>query len=434
MEPDYIKDNSTNESEKESLADFFSPVINPDDIIPLWEIKQKTATLNALVGLFKGSQDSVMVRLLVLSEMIARTDTPTWTLNALRHVLSYLSDSGFHKIISRLKDCGIIKYNRENNTYAITSLGVKVHGIITEMFKGETEDSIGILTGLLYAGEITGTPLKDKLEHCIYRLLQIENDIYNSIESASESRIIKARDNFQSIWKYLEKGTEIIKEILDSPTLESESYRAAQQVGYAQSRLAKQAGVFQKALNDIDRQRVHLGKYGISTSDLNNYLMSLSIGQMESLLHGVFGIPIAAVFVLSDELVSDAEYEFYDRERLSVEPWELPPQTESPMAEAAIKEDYTALNELITDIDACKTDIKASDIIPSENYEKSAYRLSLLSLIGNKGETSKEAAIKKLVSLSVKLFFLNEEEPVGRLGIKSMSKGTISAGTDENKR
>lgn len=414
--------------EYRTIADYFVPEAEPDEIVYLWNLRQQSSRLNSFLGLFRGSLDAVMVRLLTLDEMISRSDQPVWSLSALRHVFSYLSETAFNTVTKKLRDAGLVNYDRELNVYSVTPLGQKVKGLITSFLKDPSEDSIELLTGLALAGEFTGALGEDELKHLLHRLTQIEFEVITAVESASEIRILKARQRFEYIWKNVEKGTDFINRITSESSIPPELHRLAQQIGYAQSRLAKATGIFQKVLNDIDRQRVHLGNSGVSTSDLNKYLIGLSTEALERLMGDVLYNPIAPVFIESNLLVDIAEGELIDKDQNGSALWETPVLADSPQ-ESPLRYDIEHLTTLFEDILGTAERTSFSSIVPLNTFDESAYRLSMLSLIGTaregKGDKGQEI-INAFIGLPADIDVDGGEEPVGRFGVKTISKGSIT--------
>ncbi|MCL4474653.1 MAG: hypothetical protein M1508_00295 [Nitrospirae bacterium] len=413
----------TERNDNSTIESYFDQGVDPDDIPSFWTLKNHLPRLYAFVGLFRGSEEDILVRLLFLMEMAVRPEKADWTLNSLRHIFNYFSDAAFSTILLRLKDNGIISYKRETGNYSVTPLGQKAYGVISTFIRDEDEDSLGMLTGLVYAAEMTGTLDRENLSHLLNRLVQLENEIFSAVSSGSENRILKAREKFASIWKYIEKGTEIIDKITSDASLDRSSHRIAQQIGLSQAKLAKSTAAFQRALNDIEKQKIHLGSWGLSTSDINSYLMDLNPTQLIELMFGALASPVEPVLLLTDLLADIAEYELIDKERHRNEDFVIPSQSESPIADS-IEVSLESLRELAEDLKTIEEYSPISASIPKNTFEESAYRLSMLSLIGLKeggsGEVMDDFA-------TLPLIIITEEgtEPVGRYHVKEISKGVI---------
>ncbi|MGC2424198.1 MAG: hypothetical protein WA666_07605 [Nitrospirota bacterium] len=416
---------STDCSLAQNSEDCFAVGVNPDDITPFWNLNSRLPLLNAFITLFSGSDIYVVLRLLVLMEMVSKVDPPMWGMAELRHNFGYLSETAFETVTKRLRDGGLIDYRRDTNSYSVTSLGQKAQGAVSVFLKNEGDEGVGMLTSLIYAGEVTGTLGREELEHLLYRLNQLEYEITDAIESASENTIIEARRKFESIWRYIEKGTEIIKRLTQDAETDRPTHRLAQQIGHAQSRLAKKTSVFQKALNDIDRQRVHLGNSGVSTSDLGRYLMGRSVSELLGLLSGTVGVTVKPVFVLSDIIADVAEYELIEKERTRYEEWRLPEAEDSPVQEDVFTDCFVHLKGLHEDLSAIESEAAFSAVIPRANFEESSYRFSMIALMGGNVE-GREGEVADILGLPLIARFEEGEEEVLTHGVKTISKGVIT--------
>lgn len=412
--------------ESENLEEgFFAPGVDPDDISSLWSLRQKGSLLDALSALFRGADIYIHLRLLVLSEMVSKLDHPAWAMGELRHAFGYLSERAFDWVFKGLRESGLIAYDRETNSYYVTPLGQKAHSSISFFLKSEEDDGIGMLTGMVYAGEISDTLGSEELGHLLYRLNQLEYEIAYAIESSSEHQILQARERYEAIWKYLEKGTDIIKKLTKDRELDRTTHRIAQQIGHAQSKLAKFTSVFQRVLNEIDKQRVHLGNSGVSTSDIDRYLMRLTADELTALFEESLGICAEPCFLLTDVMADIAEYEIVEKERQKPEDWTLPKPVASPVAEEELLCDFALLDQLGLDVSSVESDMELKTFVPKNNYEESAYRLSMLALIGNNKEFG-SGHMADFVILPYDVIFDSGIEEVLKDGVKEISRGRIS--------
>ena len=127
----------------------------------------------------------------------------------------------------------------------------------------------------------------------------------------------------------------MIEQIVQDSALDRELHRVAQQIGRAQSRLLRMTTVFQRVLNDIDRQRIHLGATGLSTSDLVFFLRQCTLDELGRLIAPHLARPVRPLFLLTDLITDQAEYELLQRKRHVAEWCELPEAQDSPTLAAA---------------------------------------------------------------------------------------------------
>lgn len=427
MLPNYTQTEIDNLADgQEEIQNYFSSDVDADDIPSLWNLKQKFSLLNAFTTVFRGDPTGVMVRLHVLADMCDRpVGTTSWNLSELRHHFAYITDTAFDTVMRRLRGGDLINYDRENNSYSVTSLGLQVNSAVTYFLKSYEDEGLGLITGILYAGEAMGNISKEELAHLLNRLGQLEQELHSAIESASEPAILKARERFDSIWKRLEQGTDIISRIAKNQDMDRDTHRLGQSIAQAQSRLARVTSVFQRAINDLDRRRIHLGNSGVSTSDLNKLLINKTPDELIELLNGVIGMPVQPVFVLTDLLCDVAEDELKkDRERL--EEFRLPSPVHSLAEDNPNDEDIPHLRELTNDLANLKEDmLLLKTVIPKENFEVSSYRLSMLSLADGSPDILTDGPLAELLNLPLTLHVEDGSEEVMKHGVYTISKGTI---------
>jgi len=184
--------------------------------------------------------------------------------------------------------------------------------------------------------------------------------------------------------------------------------------------------VFQRVLNDIDRQRVHLGATGLSTSDLVFFLRQCSLEDLRGLLSPHLAHPIRPLFVLTDLLTDQAEYELLRRKRPGGEWCELPQALDSPTSPPASPLQFTELSRLLTHLGAdARTAIPLAEVVPWGSFEESAYRLSMLSLLGDAEAARNDGPVGTLASLPFTLAALPSGVGVGRAGVATISAGHL---------
>jgi hypothetical protein len=88
--------------------------------------------------------------------------------------------------------------------------------------------------------------------------------------------------------------------------------QAARSLGQAQSRLLAMASQFNRALQQVDRQRVTLGTTGITSTDVKRWLQTQA--GLEALVHGAMAQPVGLNLLSAHELLDVGEAEF-ERDR-----------------------------------------------------------------------------------------------------------------------
>jgi hypothetical protein len=208
--------------------------------------------------------------------------------------------------------------------------------------------------------------------------------------------------------------------------LDRELHRVAQQIGRAQSRLLRMTTVLQRVLNDIDRQRVHLGATGLSTSDLVFFLRQCTLEDLSRLIAPHLGRPLRPIFLLTDLITDQAEYELLQRKRHVAEWCELPEAQDSPISPPQNPTAFVELARLVTYLQReSRPTIPLAEVVPWDSFEESAYRLSMLSLLGDAEAADSGGPVANLASLPYGLTIAAEETVVGRAGVARMSAGHL---------
>ncbi|MGH8059553.1 MAG: hypothetical protein ACREOH_20330, partial [Candidatus Entotheonellia bacterium] len=310
--------------------------------------------------------------------------------------------------------------------YVLTPAGLRVYGAVASLFQLTEEDDLGWITGLVRASYELGTLTPEVLSHLLYRLRRLESELQQAVESLSEPRILQARQRLAAIWTWIERGSSTIQQIVQDPALDRELHRVAQQIGRAQSRLLRMTTVFQRVLNDIDRQRIHLGNTGLSTSDLVFFLRQCTLKELSALTASHLSRPIRPIFVLTDLLTDQAEYVLLHRNRVTKEGCELPQPLDSPSSPpssgAALPELSLLVNQLVGET---RMTIPLEDVVPWASFEESAYRLSMLPLLGDADAAGSEEPIRTLATLPYTVAASLTEVRIERVGVAALTAGSL---------
>jgi hypothetical protein len=419
-------DQRTTSPAREDILPPLAPGIDPEDITPLWLLQSKLPVLEAFLTLFRGALSDSLVRLLVLGEMGRRGQAPEWTFAELRHTFGYLAPAPLESALRRLRGGGLLRYDAVESAYVLTSAGLRVYGAVASLFQLTEDDDLGWITGVVRASYELGTLTPEVLSHMLYRLRRLETELQQAVESLSEPRILRAREQLASVWSWIERGSAMIEQLVEDPALDRELHRVAQQIGRAQSRLLRMTTVFQRVLNDIDRQRVHLGATGLSTSDLVFFLQHCTQDDLRRLLAPHLARPVRPIFVLTDLLTDQAEYELLQRRRHVADWCELPQGQDSPASPPPRADEFPELGRLVSHLRTEARDaVPLSEVVPWGSFEESAYRLSMLSLLGDAEAAGSGGPVANLASLPYTLSVVDADLVIGRHGVATMSAGYL---------
>jgi DNA-binding HxlR family transcriptional regulator len=413
-------------TDRDEIFPPLAPGVDPEDITPLWLLQSKLPVLEAFVTLFRGSMSDSLVRLLILGEMGRRGYAPEWTFAELRQTFAYLAPAPLESALRRLRTGGLLRYDATESAYVLTPAGLRVYGAVASLFQLSEEDDLGWITGIVRASYELGTLTPEVLSHLLYRLRRLETELQQAVESLSEPRILQARERLASIWSWIERGSAMIEQIVQDSALDRELHRVAQQIGRAQSRLLRMTTVFQRVLNDIDRQRVHLGATGLSTSDLVFFLRQCQFDELHQLIVPHLAYPVRPLFLLTDLITDQAEYELLQRKRQVTEWCDLPEAQDSPPSPPQSATEFPELARLVTQLEGePRPTIPLAEVVPWGSFEESAYRLSMLSLLGDAEAANSGGPVAKLASLPYMLAIQGDDIIVGRAGVAEMSAGHL---------
>lgn len=409
--------------------EYFRSGVEPEDIPALFPLLRAKEALAAFTALFRGSDDDVLVRLLVLREIGQRGEQPLWTPQELNAHFAYLDAVKLKTVLHRLRDTDLLVWNPENSLYQISPHGRMALSALSMLLRFADEDGgeIGYITSQLAAGQSLGKVADEDLHHLLSRLIELEDEFNRAVLSSSELRIRRAEKKLSSVLSWVEKGTGIMKIIAADPDLDPPTHRAAQKIGQVQSRMLRMSSVFQRTLNQLERQKIHLGQSGLSTSDIHGWLRGLDQDALSSLQHGTLTLPARLGCLLGDIALDIAEFELLERLREAEADQTLPPPHDAPRADAmpTTEEDLTRLMAFLGNLQQIETVTPLHELIPAQDFAVSSYRLSLASLLGDPESEAIDGAVADLARLPLTLKLTGEQVQVGRHGVAAMSVGAM---------
>ncbi|MCK7593630.1 hypothetical protein [Pseudomarimonas salicorniae] len=413
----------------DKLADFLAPGIGAEDVPALFPLLRGRELLRAFTALFHGGEANVTVRLLVLRTLGARSEAPDWSPQEIREQLAFIDPVKLDTVLGRLKEHGLLAWDGERHLYRISPTGRKALAALSTLlqFEADDGDGLGYLTAQLAAGQAMGRVGAEELGHLLSRLAELKEDFDRAVLSGSEHRIRRAADTLDSVWTWVEKGTEVVRAITDVAELDPATHRLAQAVGRAQSAMLRQAGIFQRALNQLDRDRVHLGKSGLSSSDLVAWLREQPIDRLCALAGDHHALPLRGQFLQDGISLDVAEFELLERERAASEEAPLPGASEAPATDSlpVEREDLGPLHGWRDQLAALDRPAALPDLVPADDYAESAYRLSLLGLIGDPESAALDGPAAELARLALQLQVETGLRALDHPSIALISEGRI---------
>ncbi|MEN3278035.1 MAG: hypothetical protein V7631_3825, partial [Massilia sp.] len=299
------------QDELDPLAAHFQNGVAPDEIEQVFHLKRAQPMLSAFTALFHGSQDGVLVRLLVLRELATDTSSTAFSRADINTKLAYLIPESLETVLNRLRTHGLLAWDAPSAVYRITPLARNVLSALDALLalgKPEEDDAeMGYLLSQVAGAQAVGGVTVEQLKHLLGRLMELTEEFRDAIASGSEFKLRTSQAKWHMACDWVEKGSVILRAITLDPNADSATHKAAQAIGRAQSALLNMQGMFSRALNQIERQRVHLGQSGLSTTDVKRWLLAHE--DLASLAENAIDRPVVPLFGTPAEMIDVAETE-----------------------------------------------------------------------------------------------------------------------------
>ncbi|MBV8125047.1 MAG: hypothetical protein JOY60_14380 [Burkholderiaceae bacterium] len=380
-------DNLVAEQDTTRFEDYFREGAAPGEALLWWQLERNETLLNALRALFHGPAALVRLRLWVFMELMALPESrlPRDTLNRHFHMLR---DEALELVLKRLREADLLAWDGSNQQYAITPLAQQLIGILSPLglSNGQDADLAALLANVTGAHQL-GTLDPAQLHHLQAQLARLYDEFADAIASGSEFHLRRARQRFERALKLVERAGDALSAIIEQAEADGNAKleRLARELGLAQARLLAMASQFNRALQQVDRQRVTLGSTGITTTDVRRWLQNVPF--LENLSLGALSRPVLPVLVSQHELLDTAEAEFERDRPQAEEPAPLPKGQPAPEGKLAVMElppDMGTMQVLLqTWADAGVTENDLAPAVLGHSYARASYRAQLLPLLGD---------------------------------------------------
>ena len=412
-------------AENNGLAEFFVAGIEPADVSQFFPLLEAKPLIGAMIALFRGGNDEVMVRLMVLREIGSRASAPEWAPRELQSHFAFINPSKLNTVLGRLRDHELLLWDNERHVYQLSSAGRMVLSALSSLlsFSTEQDGELGFLTSQIAAGVAVGKLSPEALSHLLARLAELEEEFSQAVASGSEFRLRAAQSKLESVWKWMEKANEVLRDLSAEGFADDASWRLAQEIGSRQSRIMRMSSVFQRELAEITRQQVHLSQGGLSSSELAAWLKQRSVDELVALTAQQLALTPDSTFILPDVMLDNTE-EFVAREQPNRRVSAMPAPAEVEyVADIEHEPPYqlAALTRLLSRLEA---PMNLADGIVGGNFSDASYRLSLLAFLG---EQNVDPELAPLAHLPLRLRWDEslELKKIGRDEVAAMSDGYI---------
>jgi len=431
---------STEQDHQDALQAHFQPNVSADEIEQVFHLKRAQPLLQVFTALFHGGFEGVLVRLLVLRELAGDATSSVYTRADINTRLAYLLPESLETVLMRLRSNQLLAWDAQQAVYRVTPMARNVLSAIDSLLAlGQSEDEaeMGFLLSQVAGAQAVGGVSVEQLQHLLGRLVDLTEEFADAIASGSEFRLRASQAKWHMACDWVEKGSEILRAITSDENADGATHKAAQAIGRAQSALLNMQGMFSRALNQIERQRVHLGQSGLSTTDIKRWLLEHE--DLASLAYGAIDQPVVPLFITPAEMIDVAETELLSDRASGVVHGGLPTGTDAPTTindtPAMQKElddwlarlsDFAALGNFPSIAEEAPKSIAIQDSLLPASFAVASYRASLLPLLGDSSEASLQGATAELARLPVSFTPTDEMVQLNDPHVAAMSLATLS--------
>lgn len=426
----FSDDNPAQSEDELALQSFFKPGISPDDVAAVFPLKRAQPLLQAFTALFHGGFNGVLLRLLVLRELTADVESPALARADINAKLGYLDPDSLETVLARLRSTGLLVWDASQSLYRITPTARNVLAAIESLLHIEQHDDQAemsyMLTQVAGAQAVGGVSV-EQLHHLLGRLIALTEEFSDAIASGSEFQLRSAQQKWHTACDWVEKGSQIIHAITNDSRADAATHRAAQAIGRAQSALLNMQGMFSRALNQIERQRVHLGQSGLSTTDIKSWL--LQHPDLASLADCALAQTVTPLFITPSEMIDVAESELL-ASRVSAVAGALPagenaPEIANDDADALLELDHWL--GLLHTARPTEKPLPLHEVLLPASFSIASYRASLLPLLGDANESALQGATAALARLPLVFNSKDKMQRVSDPQVAAISVASLSA-------
>ncbi|MFZ5508909.1 MAG: hypothetical protein ACOZCP_02525 [Pseudomonadota bacterium] len=407
------------------LADFLRPGVLAEDVPGLHALLAARRLVGAFIALFRGGDHEVLIRLAVLREIGARAEAPQWSPRELEARFVWLDPVKLDTVLKRLREHELLVWDQDARLYSLAPAGRMALAALDQMlrFAADEDAELGFLVAQVAAGSAVGRLSSDNLRHLLARLAELKEEFAAAVASGSEFRLKAAQGKLESVWQWMEKGTQVLA-ALSEEGFDDDTWRLAQEIGARQSEIMRMSSIFQRELAAIARQRVHLSEGGLTTSEVAAWLRNCSLEDLAALAADCLAQVPEPVFVLSDVMLDIAETELVDKQKPGRRASVLPPPAQAEPVADAVLEPPPEFSELLALLGRIEAPLPLADAVVGGSFRAASYRLSLLPFLG---ETNVDPDLAPLASLPLVLDWEpgGSLQPIGREEVAAMTPGRL---------
>jgi len=426
------------EEQELRFEDYFREGSAPGEALLWWQLERNEAQLNALRALCHGPAALVRLRVWVFLELMALPESRVSrdTLNRHFHMLR---DEALELVLKRLREAELLAWDGSNQQYGVTPLAQQLIGILSPLTRAAEQDAdLAALLANVAGAHQLGTLDPAQLHHLQAQLARLYDEFADAIASGSEFHLRRARQRFERALKLVDRAGDALKAIIEQAQTEGNARleRLARELGLAQARLLAMASQFNRALQQVDRQRVTLGSTGITTTDVRRWLQG--VGFLENLSLGALSRPLHPVLVSQHELLDMCEAEF-ERDRPKPKELEPLPQgmaaPEGQLAVLSLPPEMAALQTLLQQWSgAGHAEQDLSPAVLGGSYARASYRAQLLPLLGDVQAQHLQGATGDMARQPWRVRWSAEQGEIDDEYVSWMSRGVLHSTEHGNEK
>ena len=382
-----------------ALADFFRDGAQFGDAAAdaplLGRLARQQPLTQALSGLFHGPAALVQLRVWVFLQLASQGDAQ-WPRERIDELFHALRPEALETVLKRLRDVELLAWDETQRAYALPPLAQRVAALLAPLAAeqpgdGEDGGELAALLGQVVGANQLGSLDAGQVQMLHAQLARLHGEFADAIASGSEFRLREARKRYDRAALLIDRASEAISAIIGNAQGHVLLERAARGLGQAQSRLLAMASQFNRALQQVDRQRVTLGTTGITSTDVKRWLQAAP--QLHALLQGALARPTQLATIAPHELLDVAEAEFERDRPAQPQAEDLPAAQAAPagtLAAVALPRELDDLNRLFEAWTAGPGDeartVAQALLGPrpaATRYAQLAYKAQLMPLLGD---------------------------------------------------
>lgn len=354
-----------------------------------WALAQRGALLDALRGLLSGSSAALRLRLWVFLALAGQPQA-RWPREDLNRGFPGLRPEALDAVLKRLRELGLLAWDATAQDYHLPPLAQQALGVLSPLCRATAEDDeMASLLAQVAGAQALGLSDAGPIAHLHAQLARLHDEFADAIASGSEARLRAAQPRFERALKLVERAGEAITALIRSEHPDPRLEREARALGQGQARLLSMASQFTRALQQADRQRVTLGRTGLTSSDVRRWLQSHPA--LHTLLGDALSAAVRPVFVSGHDLLDVAESEL---ERDRPDPQRaagLPPPAQAGRGALETLRMPAELEALVAQLTAAAPPDDGdgpaarplAGVVLGGRFAQAAYRLQLLPLLGD---------------------------------------------------